>query len=70
MVIGQNDRLFCGGNCTGIVDGENSPSPSLFPQSSAFETYIQPGTGHEMALHKNATGWQDVVFEFLEQNVN
>ncbi|KAH7303507.1 hypothetical protein B0I35DRAFT_364813 [Stachybotrys elegans] len=64
-----NDRLFCGGNCTGILDGPDSISESLFPASSTFETYIHPSTGHEMALHLNASGWQDVAFDFIKEHV-
>lgn len=64
----SNDLIFCGGVCYGIVDGPTSGVPELFAAAKPLEVYIQPDTGHGMNLHYNATGWYDVVFDFLGSN--
>lgn len=69
MMTASHDSIFCGGNCTGIVDGPNSVSKSLFPKSKSWETYMQPETGHGMNLHFNASGWYGVVNEWVEREV-
>ena len=69
MVTASHDSIFCGGNCTGIVDGPYSVSASLFPKSKKWETYLQPETGHGMNLHLNASAWYAVVNEWVEREV-
>lgn len=56
------DLIFCGANCTGLVEGP--ATKEVFPNAD-LEVYIQPNTGHGMNLHRNATGWYDVVFDWL-----
>lgn len=67
-MAGDSDLIFCGADCHGVVDGSDSVSPLVFSAATPFKTYIQPNTGHGMNLHKNATGWFDVVFDFLQTN--
>lgn len=69
MINGAKDLLFCGGDCTGVVDGPYAVSKSLFPKASAFESYLQPTTGHAMNLHLNSTGTYGVMLKFLEDNL-
>ena len=64
----QSDYIFCGGDCTGIIDGPYSASRALFPAVSDFEVYIQPNTGHAINLHYNATGAYAVANNFLKKN--
>jgi hypothetical protein len=66
MIIGNEDLPFCGGNCTGIIDGPIGPK--IFPAASPFKTYIQPNTGHGLNLHFNATGAYSVINSFLKEN--
>jgi hypothetical protein len=64
----EQDLIFCGADCYGIADGPTSNTPHVFPKAKPLEIYIQPNTGHGMNLHFNATGWYDVVFDFLGKN--
>jgi hypothetical protein len=55
VLTGDEDLIFCGGNCsfTGTTGLPNIPAglKAAFPNSSHFETYIQPNTGHGLNLH-------------------
>jgi hypothetical protein len=64
------DLIFCGGVCSGLVDGPANPAPKVFPAATPLQIYVQPNTGHGMNLHKNATAWYGVVNEFLAANVS
>ncbi|MCJ1388010.1 hypothetical protein MMC18_000854 [Xylographa bjoerkii] len=64
----QDDYIFCGGDCTGIIDGPYSDSRALFPAVSDFEVYIQPNVGHALNLHYNATGAYAVANNFFKKN--
>ena len=62
---GEYDFIVCGGYCPGVID---QPARSYFPSSKAFRSYIQPGTGHGLNFHKNATAGYGVIAPFLKQN--
>lgn len=68
VMAAAHDLIFCGGECEGVVSGPYYTGPQTYPAAKPLETYIQPNTGHGMNLHYNATGWYDVVFNFLETN--
>jgi len=53
---------MCAGNCTSILE----PAAVDFPVSRKFATYLQPNTGHGLNQHRNASGFYDVVMEFLK----
>ncbi|KAK4908610.1 hypothetical protein LTR49_022513 [Elasticomyces elasticus] len=60
-VSGDADNIFCNGDCYGIL-------PRLTPfflKSRRFESYVQPHTGHCVNLHFNASGFYEVVQNFL-----
>ncbi|MCJ1400308.1 hypothetical protein MMC11_003513 [Xylographa trunciseda] len=65
LISGENDFIFCDGYCTDVID---DPSSEIFSASKNFKAYIQPGTGHGMNFHKNATGYFGVVTGFLAEN--
>ncbi|MCJ1331865.1 hypothetical protein MMC10_008557 [Thelotrema lepadinum] len=65
LITGEYDFLFCDGYC---VDVLQEPAAQVFGASRAFKAYIQPGTGHVMNFHHNATGYYQVVTNFLEVN--
>ncbi|KAF2809638.1 alpha/beta-hydrolase [Mytilinidion resinicola] len=69
MIDGDSDLIFCGADCTGILDGPYSVSPQLFANAEPLAFYLQPDTGHGMNLHGNATGWFAVVNDFLDKHV-
>jgi hypothetical protein len=62
-----------GGNCFAQLPGSNASSipegvAMAFPSASAFEAYIQPGTGHGLNFQYNATAGYKVVQDFLASN--
>ena len=71
MSCAANDLPYCGGNClaTGNPEVPSIPATAAksFPkvESSNFEAYIQPNTGHGLNFHYNATGAYDVIQNFL-----
>lgn len=73
VITGETDVPFCGGNCYGQVMGTNTSNipegvAMAFPSASAFESYIQPNTGHGLNFHYNATAGYQVVQDFLASN--
>ncbi|CAO2657140.1 Nn.00g032660.m01.CDS01 [Neocucurbitaria sp. VM-36] len=73
VITGEHDVPFCGGNCFGQVPnitGPNIPAgvKAAFPSASAFEAYIQPGAGHGLTFHYNATAGYQVIQDFLASN--
>ena len=73
VITGEHDVPFCGGNCYGQVPNTTAPNipagvKMAFPSASAFEAYIQPGTGHGLAFHYNATAGYQVIQDFLAGN--
>ena len=65
VATGERDLLFCAGLCT--EDLLAVPLKDLFIGAKAFETYIQPGAGHGLALAKNARGGFERIFDFLDR---
>jgi pimeloyl-ACP methyl ester carboxylesterase len=63
----ENDQPFCGGNCLASETKESIPAEAeeLFPDAEPFEAYIQPNTGHGMAMHYNATAGYEFVQGWL-----
>ncbi|EIN11666.1 alpha/beta-hydrolase [Punctularia strigosozonata HHB-11173 SS5] len=75
IVTGNQDAIFCGGNCGNVVGlGNVSSIPELagqnLPHASAFEVLIQPDTGHALNLHHNATAAYHAINEFLQRHVS
>jgi pimeloyl-ACP methyl ester carboxylesterase len=73
VITGETDVPFCGGNCFGQIMGTNySNMPEavakVFPSASAFQSYIQPNTGHGLNFHYNATAGYEVMQSFLARN--
>jgi pimeloyl-ACP methyl ester carboxylesterase len=70
VVTGEHDVPFCGGNCTTILPGSSVPNipagvAMSFPAASAFESYLQPNTGHGLNFHYNATAGYQVIQDWL-----
>lgn len=67
VATGERDLLFCAGLCTEELLAV--PLKDLFNGAKAFETYIQPGAGHGLALAKNARDGFERIFDFLDRVV-
>lgn len=71
VLVGNQDFIFCGGDCMATGDpalvGGSIPGgvTKAFPAAKAFEAYIQPNTGHAINLHYNATAAYKATQEFL-----
>jgi pimeloyl-ACP methyl ester carboxylesterase len=66
-VVPEQDLIFCGGNCTGLL-GPDSSAVQSFSASTSVEVHIQPNTGHGLNLHHNATGGYQVILDWIEIN--
>ncbi|KAG7008702.1 cryptochrome-2 [Physcia stellaris] len=71
VITGNEDVIYCGGDC---LAGATADLPSVpagakgsFPKAAAFEAYIQPNMGHAMNLHRNTTAFYHVMLDFLKQ---
>ncbi|KAL3490944.1 Alpha/Beta hydrolase protein [Aspergillus germanicus] len=69
MLSGQADLPFCGGDCTGVLEGPASLSPFVFPNAEPLASYIQPNTGHALNLHYNASAAYQVIHGFVKEHV-
>ncbi|KAF5667456.1 alpha beta-hydrolase [Fusarium heterosporum] len=61
--IGENDYAFCLGDCKDTYDVE--VLKGINPTASDISVYLQPGTGHGITLHNNATAGYEVMFSYL-----
>ncbi|KAF1842271.1 alpha/beta-hydrolase [Cucurbitaria berberidis CBS 394.84] len=73
VITGEHDVPFCGGNCYASVPNVTAPSfltgvKAAFPSASAFEAYVQPGAGHGLNFHYNATAGYQAIQDFLAGN--
>jgi hypothetical protein len=67
LFLAEHDFPVCDGDCNGIYDLAQLKQYN-FPNASAVDVYVQPKTGHGLALHKNATAGYKVMFDFLDTN--
>ncbi|KAI9743947.1 MAG: hypothetical protein M1818_002681 [Claussenomyces sp. TS43310] len=71
IITGNEDAIYCGGNCTntgGVAANIPALAASALPMASPFQAYIQPGAGHAINVHFNATGAYGVIQDFLKSN--
>ncbi|KAK4556212.1 hypothetical protein LTR86_006909 [Recurvomyces mirabilis] len=57
------DELVCDGDCKDNHDP--AVLQVVYPHGEAVEVYLQPGAGHGLTLHRNATGGYGVMLDFL-----
>lgn len=60
------DFAICDGDCRNTY--ELASLKQIYPHAKAIEAYIQPGSGHGLTLHRNATAGYEVTFDFLARN--
>ncbi|KAH7078742.1 Alpha/Beta hydrolase protein [Paraphoma chrysanthemicola] len=73
VITGEHDIPFCGGNCLAQLPGSNASNilagvKAAFPSASAFDAYVQPGAGHGLNFHYNATAGYQVIQDWLAAN--
>ncbi|BCS25092.1 alpha/beta hydrolase [Aspergillus puulaauensis] len=65
FALAEFDLPACAGDCTGSYDLGAIKSES-FPGASDVSVHIQPGSGHGLNMHTNATGHFEAIFSYLK----
>ncbi|KAF7861441.1 hypothetical protein EAF04_008006 [Stromatinia cepivora] len=69
VLTGNEDEIFCGGNCSEMSTGSKLNIPAqaatVFPNARVFRAYIQPRCGHAVNVHFNSSGAYRVMNGFL-----
>lgn len=69
VVDGQNDFIFCQGDCTVPVDQAAVVQPALFPAAAAgSQSFLVPGVGHAVNAHYAAPQAYAQMLAFLKAN--
>lgn len=69
VVNGENDLVFCGGNCLYPADQNKAVLAVFYPAaSSGSQTYIAAGAGHSIAAHKSGPDSFAHMVDFLRAN--
>lgn len=61
----EYDFLICGGDCH---DWNQTAIDETYVNAKDVEVYLQPGTGHGMTMHRNASIGYKRTFDFLDRN--
>jgi pimeloyl-ACP methyl ester carboxylesterase len=70
FVMGEHDNIFCFGEALGGFDDCRTDETlylserAYFPLVADFETYVQPGSGHNINLHQNAAAWRQRAIDW------
>jgi len=67
LVIGENDALFCGALGSDCSSAETflAGERPYYPLSPDVRAHVRPGSGHNIALHRDAAQVQDVIADWL-----
>lgn len=68
VVLGENDLVFCGGDCTQPQDQSALVVPAFYPAASKSQHYIVPGAGHVIFAHYSAPKAFAQMTSFLKTN--
>ncbi|KAL8646110.1 MAG: hypothetical protein Q9210_006314 [Variospora velana] len=68
VVLGENDLVSCGGDCTKPTDQSALMAPFFYPAASRSEHFIVPGAGHSIFAHYSAEKAFAHMIEFLRGN--
>ncbi|GKZ37618.1 hypothetical protein AbraIFM66950_009267 [Aspergillus brasiliensis] len=69
IILGENDLVFCGGNCSYPKNQASLYTSAYYPNaSSGSQTYLAKGSGHCIAAHKSATSSFQQMIAFLQAN--
>ncbi|KAK5720526.1 hypothetical protein LTR17_014927 [Elasticomyces elasticus] len=64
--LAENDYLLCASDCK--ADYDLTILGGAYPAVSDLDVYLQPGAGHGLTFHKNATAGYAVMMDFLAKN--
>ncbi len=68
VVLGENDLVFCGGDCTKPQDQSAMVAPVFYPAAKISQHYIVPGAGHVIFAHYSVQKAFDQMTAFLQAN--
>ncbi|CAM5349761.1 hypothetical protein SGLAM104S_04097 [Streptomyces glaucescens] len=71
VVVGQNDRLICGGqgaDCSTPAALKAAAAPLYGPQAR-LETLLIPATGHSLNVHRTAPAWYAYAQDWTKRRV-
>lgn len=69
VVLGENDFVFCGGNCTYPENQAALVESTFYPNAaSGSQYYLAAGSGHAIAAHKSASASFQHMIDFLQSN--
>ncbi|OTA97026.1 hypothetical protein M434DRAFT_392208 [Hypoxylon sp. CO27-5] len=69
VVNGENDLVFCGGNCLYPTDQNSAVLSVFYPAASkGSQTYIATGAGHSIAAHRSGPDSFKHMVQFLQAN--
>ncbi|KAK3671703.1 hypothetical protein LTR78_008436 [Recurvomyces mirabilis] len=63
FVVGEYDTLICDGDCKGTYSPE--VLTAVYPNASSIDVLVQPGAGHALNFHQNATAGYEVSLKWL-----
>ncbi|KAL4908487.1 hypothetical protein BDW74DRAFT_175171 [Aspergillus multicolor] len=66
FALAEYDFGTCLGDCKGTYN-VTAIREGLFPAAVDVSVQVQPGSGHALTLHTNATGHYEAVFEYLSE---
>ena len=67
ILLGQNDFVFCGGDCTYPTDQAAAVRPAIYPASATTsQSFLVPNTGHNINAHYSANVAFTQMLNFLE----
>ena len=67
LAVGERDAIFCGllaRDCSSAEAVRKGEAP-YFSRAAELSTYVLPGSGHSMALHKNAAEYREATRAWL-----
>lgn len=59
------DNLVCGGDCRGLLDDEILKG--MYPSSPKIGTWLQPGSGHGLTMHRGAKAGYNITLDWLNE---
>ncbi|PYH91561.1 alpha/beta-hydrolase [Aspergillus ellipticus CBS 707.79] len=69
VVVGENDFVFCGGDCTYPENQASLVQPAFYPNAaSGSQYYLAAGSGHVIAAHDSAGASFQQMIGFLQSN--
>jgi len=65
-IVAEFDFATCGGDCRNTYGVASLKQ--IYPHAKVIEAYIQPGSGHALTLHRNASAGYKASLDFLARN--